>query len=413
VAQLATAGLSDLTEESGHLHHVLSLAGAASVNESKLGVLRRLLRRSVEPAIVFTEYRDTLARIASELPDVQAVQLHGGLTSAERRDALREFTHGPARLLLATDAASEGLNLHHRCRMIVNLELPWTPLRLEQRVGRVDRIGQRARVHALHLVAGGTAEEHTVSRLLERMAHVRSALSGALSSGTDEDEVARAVMGLPSADPDAPRSNPLDERGAVVVPDLKAAALEEAHRVTTARSLQRYAAREPETRPVVTVLRRGRRRSHDHSYWAFRVLFTDSENEVLWSSLLGVEAVTPTVRAAEATRALVRTACAAIDQTVQDQHRGLFSAVRAMLEQCSELGRCRERDIAEELRRTRARLAGLQRGLFDHRADRAVAAQSAILDEALERCASRLRDLERVAHLSVGSQELVFASTPG
>ena len=169
VAELAAPGLNDVLEECRHLKGILMLARNASARESKLLALGRLLRRSSEPVIVFTEYRDTLARIASVMPDVKAVQLHGGLTIAERRDSLREFMHGSATLLLATDAASEGLNLHHRCRVIVNVELPWTPLRLEQRVGRVDRIGQRARVHALHLIASGTAEEHTVARLLERM----------------------------------------------------------------------------------------------------------------------------------------------------------------------------------------------------------------------------------------------------
>ena len=72
----------------------------------------------------------------------ETVQLHGGLTARERNDVLRRFTDGTVRVLLATDAASEGLNLHERCRLVINLELPWTPLRLEQRAGRVDRIGQ-------------------------------------------------------------------------------------------------------------------------------------------------------------------------------------------------------------------------------------------------------------------------------
>ena len=76
---------------------------------------------------------------------------------------LRQFVSGDARLLLATDAASEGLNLHHRCRLVINLELPWTPVRLEQRIGRVERIGQARRVHAVHLLAAGTCEEESVA----------------------------------------------------------------------------------------------------------------------------------------------------------------------------------------------------------------------------------------------------------
>ncbi len=100
------------------------------------------------------------------------MQLHWGLTPRERIGVLRQFTAGDAALLLATDAASEGLNLHHRCRLVINLELPWTPLRLEQRIGRLDRLGQRRRVHAVQLVARDTQEESIAIRLSERRARI-------------------------------------------------------------------------------------------------------------------------------------------------------------------------------------------------------------------------------------------------
>ena len=90
------------------------------------------------------------------------LMLHGGLTAHERRDNLRRFTNGAARLLLATDAASEGLNLQQRCRLVINLELPWTPLRLEQRIGRVERIGQSRRVHAVHLLPSARQKSRTL-----------------------------------------------------------------------------------------------------------------------------------------------------------------------------------------------------------------------------------------------------------
>ena len=158
-ASLRSPGLSNAAEERACLHRLLDLARAAVDGESKLDVLRRLVARTTEPAIIFTEYRDTLQRLALALEGVDTVKLHGGLASRERADVLRRFTEGGARLLLATDAASEGLNLHHRCRLVINLELPWTPLRLAQRAGRVDRIGQARKVHAIHLVAAGTCEE--------------------------------------------------------------------------------------------------------------------------------------------------------------------------------------------------------------------------------------------------------------
>ena len=78
-----------------------------------------------------------------------------GLSQAERQIAIDRFCSGRASVLFATDAAGEGLNLHEASRVVINLELPWNPMRLEQRIGRVDRIGQRRRVHAFHLIAAG------------------------------------------------------------------------------------------------------------------------------------------------------------------------------------------------------------------------------------------------------------------
>ena len=168
VAHLATPGLHDRGQERRMLDAVLGLTRAAALHESKLHRLAALLRRARQPAIVFTEYRDTLLPLATALASHRPLLLHGGLSHSERRAIIQQFTGGDAGLLLATDAASEGLNLHERCRLVVNLELPWSPLRLEQRCGRVDRIGQPRRVHVLHLVARATAEETTVATLCRR-----------------------------------------------------------------------------------------------------------------------------------------------------------------------------------------------------------------------------------------------------
>ena len=105
--------------------------------DAKLDRLAKLLNDELagRKVVVFTEYRDTLLRLETALAKFSPVLLHGGLAGTERRDVLQQFTAGDAGVLLATDAASEGLNLHQRRRLVVNLELPWTPLRLEQRVG--------------------------------------------------------------------------------------------------------------------------------------------------------------------------------------------------------------------------------------------------------------------------------------
>jgi superfamily II DNA or RNA helicase len=167
-------------------------ARSAAFLESKLRALAILLRRTREPALVFTEYRDTLQHVYQAL-ERPAYVLHGGLSRDERSAALGAFARDPCGLLLTTDAAAEGLNLHHHCRLVVNLELPWNPMRIEQRIGRVDRIGQRRTVHAFHLVAAGTGEMRLLAHLRTRIARARADL-GAPDPLDDERHIARLVM---------------------------------------------------------------------------------------------------------------------------------------------------------------------------------------------------------------------------
>ena len=156
-----------------------------------------MLRRVGEPAIVFTEYRDTLLRIASTIAPLTPIALlHGGLTREDRRAAEERFTSGTAQVLLATDAAGEGLNLQARCRLVVNCELPWSPMRLEQRAGRVDRIGQGRPVHVIHLLARDTAETEILARLVRRLARVRASLGhvGDVVGAVPERVIADAMV---------------------------------------------------------------------------------------------------------------------------------------------------------------------------------------------------------------------------
>ena len=106
---------------------------------------------------------------------------------------LAAFGREPRAVLLATDAAAEGLNLHHHCRLVVNLELPWNPMRLVQRIGRVDRIGQRRTVHACHLVAAGTGETRLLARLRARVASAQQEI-GAPDPFGDARQIARLVI---------------------------------------------------------------------------------------------------------------------------------------------------------------------------------------------------------------------------
>ncbi len=133
--------------------------------------------------VVFTEHRDTLhyleRQIGSLLGRPQAVVLiHGSLGREERRKAQESFLHDPeVQVLLATDAAGEGINLQ-RAHLMVNYDLPWNPNRLEQRFGRIHRIGQTEVCHLWNLVAEETREGDVYRRLLEKLEEARKALGG-------------------------------------------------------------------------------------------------------------------------------------------------------------------------------------------------------------------------------------------
>jgi hypothetical protein len=206
-AALAEPGLAEPARELQWLARLAELAAVAAAGETKLTRLLTLLRRAGEPAIVFTEYRDTLEAAVRALARAGPIAvLHGGLPRLERREAERAFTTGAAHVLLATDAASEGLNLHGRCRLVINLELPWNPVRLEQRIGRVDRIGQQRRVHAIHMVGRDTAESYVLGRLVARVRTIRDAIGGDDVTGMADTELAAGALGLTSSRTPEPAS---------------------------------------------------------------------------------------------------------------------------------------------------------------------------------------------------------------
>ena len=134
--------------------------------------------------VIFTEHRDTLNylydNIANRLlgrSEAVAV-IHGGLGREERRKAQERFLHdATVQVLLATDAASEGINLQ-RAHLMVNYDLPWNPNRLEQRFGRIHRIGQTEVCHLWNLLAEETREGDVYRTLLEKIEEARKALGG-------------------------------------------------------------------------------------------------------------------------------------------------------------------------------------------------------------------------------------------
>ncbi len=133
--------------------------------------------------VIFTEHRDTLTylheRITTLLGRSNAVVIiHGGMGREERLKAQEAFRHDPnVQILLATDAAGEGINLQ-RAHLMVNYDLPWNPNRIEQRFGRIHRIGQTEVCHLWNLVADKTREGDVYRTLLEKLEEARKALGG-------------------------------------------------------------------------------------------------------------------------------------------------------------------------------------------------------------------------------------------
>lgn len=136
-----------------------------------------------EKLIIFTEHRDTLNYLAGKIRSLLGnsdvvVTIHGGMLRDDRRKVEELFKQDKGvRILIATDAAGEGINLQ-RAHLMINYDLPWNPNRLEQRFGRIHRIGQTEVCHLWNLVANETREGFVFQRLLRKLEEERNALGG-------------------------------------------------------------------------------------------------------------------------------------------------------------------------------------------------------------------------------------------
>lgn len=132
--------------------------------------------------IIFTEHRDTLNylqdKVGCQIGVNRVVTIHGGMGRDERHRMEADFKHNPEIVvLIATDAAGEGINLQ-RAHLMINYDLPWNPNRLEQRFGRIHRIGQRNTCYLWNLVANNTREGAVFARLFQKLEIEREQLGG-------------------------------------------------------------------------------------------------------------------------------------------------------------------------------------------------------------------------------------------
>jgi superfamily II DNA or RNA helicase len=384
---LGSPGLAGRADEIGALDALIQLASSRAPRDTgsrggKLAALVRLVHRTREPLIVFTQYRDSLEEVVEALAPATVAAVHGGLPVVERARALQQFTSGTVRVLAATDAASEGLNLHARCRLVVCLDLPWTPVKLEQRIGRVDRIGQTRRVHAVLLVASNSYEELVAVRLRSRA----SAASAALEAhGPDSElDVAAAVIGAEPRQPGPSSDAPERQTSA-----LAGLAESEAARVRHTRSLPGPPADADELRPFLSTLNG----AHGDTVAGWRITLSDPDGTSAFSTLVGSTwhhappaSVLPHLSAAM-TEHLRRSAPVA--RLLPPWRRRAASTLRRL------------RAIGTVLAASQARLAAqlVQRSLFGNSAERGVTPQLQHLAAAQARIrvlARRMRGVSRV-----------------
>jgi superfamily II DNA or RNA helicase len=174
-------------------------AAEASEHQSKVrSLLKRIASLGGEKCIVFTQFRSTQDSIVNALRacGIEPAVFHGELGWREKEEALETFrTHSP--VLVSTEAGGEGRNLQF-CRIVINYDLPWNPMRVEQRIGRVHRLGQEHPVRVINLVARGTIEAY-VLEILDRKIRMFELVVGEIEEilgawqphGSFEDEVFR------------------------------------------------------------------------------------------------------------------------------------------------------------------------------------------------------------------------------
>ncbi|GIV82834.1 MAG: helicase [Anaerolineae bacterium] len=173
----------ELREELEELDELIRLALEAEKagEEAKVQELRRVIEERLrhhpdEKLLVFTEFKDTLSALERRIREwgFPCAVIHGQMNLQARIDEERRF-RDDVQVMVATDAAGEGINLQF-CRLMVNYDLPWNPNRLEQRMGRIHRYGQKRDCYVFNLIYPETREGRVLERLMEKLERMRERL---------------------------------------------------------------------------------------------------------------------------------------------------------------------------------------------------------------------------------------------
>jgi SNF2 family DNA or RNA helicase len=172
--------------------------GAATATR-KTETLLEIVAGHRDKVLVFSRYRATLDEIEESLAarGLTSALLHGGLDAGKKQESLAAFA-GDTRVLLSTDVGAEGLNLQF-CHLLVNFDLPWNPMLIEQRIGRLHRFGQQSEVQVYNLCGRGTVEERILAVLSDRL-HLFELVVGemdmVLGDLTDERDLEDRILSI-------------------------------------------------------------------------------------------------------------------------------------------------------------------------------------------------------------------------
>lgn len=392
------------SQERSWLRRLRGLAEIAARFDSKARRVAALVGRSREPVVIFTEFRHSLEVLRRRLQFGTCVaELHGGLTPAERRQQLRRFLDGSAEALIATDVGGQGLNLQDRARWVVSLELPWNPLKLEQRCGRVDRIGQSKPVHFTLMIARHEFERGLLARLARRALIARRSIDEDVLSGIapDTSTIGAALLqgeAISESETPAPRL--------LVCRSRARPARQMSRRLRAARIFAgRFRVPAPEAAGTVwTSLRRLpaiRRVSRDRSVLVFSVPVLDGSGSVVERHIVavcvaGVDRL-PGPATIDAARLLAARALSLrVKRLKVHLHRRAVAEIRLESAIVARL-------LTDELPRE------VQPGLFDRRELRAFDSARTDADEIRQALDDRRGDLNRMSEISAGRPVLELA----
>ena len=184
VSQYNTAANPFFDDEQLQISDLLDSAGRVKNEDRKLKqFLTEIvapLHQQRQPLLIFTEYRATQEYLVEALeeyyPNSGVVQINGSMSLNEKRDNISRF-NDQAEFMVSTEAGGEGINLHERCHILVNYDLPWNPRRLVQRAGRLYRYGQRERVIVFNLMADDGFDNKSLAMMLDRVYSIAKDMS--------------------------------------------------------------------------------------------------------------------------------------------------------------------------------------------------------------------------------------------